>query len=144
MNKQKLIEKSKEIGLDIVQLVNEYRASSGETVEHNEEYFADFFAGIVAFLCVGNGEVFIEYDADPRFNIIDGHVVNTNDTEFTLPPQYIDSKISCIETIEIIDGNPVKSYTQEADPITFLELLKRTELGGNPTIKEKEVLRRGI
>lgn len=144
VNKQKLIERSKEIGLDIVQLVNEYRTSSGEEVNHNEEYFTDFFAGIVAFLCVGNGEVFIEYDADPRFNILDGHVINSKDTEYCLPPKYIDSKLACTETIEIIDGNPVKTYTQETDPITFLELLKRTELGGNPLVKEKEVLRRGI
>lgn len=144
MNKQKLLERSKELGLDIVQLVNEYRISAGEDVNYDEGYFTDFFAGVIAFLCTGNGEVHIEYDSDPKYNIIDGHIVNTNSIEFPLPTKYIDSKMSTVEMVEIIDNKPVKSYVQELDPITFLELLKRTEFAGSPLVKEKEVQRRGV
>ena len=144
MNKEKLIDRSRELGLEITKLVNEYRTSSGENVNYNEEYFSEFFGGIIAFLCTGNGEIHIEYDSDPKYTIMDGTIKNTTGAEHFLPKKHIDSKMSTTETVEVIDGKHEKSYTQEMDPLTYIELLKRTELGGNPVIRQKGVLKSGI
>lgn len=143
MNKSQLVERAREIGGDIVKLVNEYRVSSGEAADQDEEYYSEFFAGVISFLCTGNGTVELEYDADPKYNLLCGSVTHEGPLNYPLQNKHIDTEMSVTEKVEVVDGKVIKSYSHTMDPITYMELLTRTELSGKPIFGQKKVIKGG-
>ena len=134
MNKSQLLDRSRELGKEIVQLVNEYRNSTGEDVDHDEQYFEDYFAGIIAFLCTGDGEARIEYNkahASDEESFIDGEIIINADVQYMFNETHIHDFLRVIEHISHKEGRIDKTYTKRMDPITYMYYLMGTDYSGN-------------
>lgn len=133
MTKKQLLDRSRVLGREIIQLINEFRNSAGESADHDEDYFEDYFAGVIAFLCAGDGEVRIEYnpstspDQDP---FIDGEVTIHSDVQYMFNETHIHDFMHTVEKISHKEGRVDKTYSKRMDPITFIYYLMGTDLSG--------------
>lgn len=137
MTKPQLLERSRAIGKDIVQLINEYRNSSGENVDHDEVYFQDYFAGIVAWLCAGNGELRLEYSKEDSF--IDGDVSINSEVRYLFNDVHIHDFKNTTELTSLKEGRVDKTYKIVMDPITCLYYIMGTDLAGKKVFDGAEI-----
>jgi hypothetical protein len=133
MTKVQLLERSRELGREVAQLVNEYRNSEGEVVNHDEEYFQDYFAGFIAWLCTGDGEAKIEYTKEEEANasFIDGEVTIKSEVKYPFHDVHIHDFKNQVEITSLRESKIDKSYKITMDPITFLYYLMGTNYMGH-------------
>jgi len=136
MNKKQLLKKARKIGTDITELINEFRNSSGEEVEHNEEYYSEFFAGLVVFLSTSGGKVVIEYDDDPSFQILEGQVTVVDGIHYPFEDDRIHDNFEVTETKFVKKGELERRYTVSTDLITFLEYCMTSPIKGSAITRE--------
>jgi hypothetical protein len=141
MTKAQLLEASRSIGKDIAKLVNEYRNSEGEVVDHDETYFQDYFAGYVAWLCTGNGEATIEYSrgAEPNSSFIDGEIAIEAEVGYLFNDAHIHDFKNQTERTSMREGQLDKSFKLTMDPITFLYYLMGTNYMGRKLFDGNDV-----
>lgn len=133
MNKELLLDESRRIGRDIVKLVNEYRTSTGENTNLDEKYFADYFAGIVAWLSTGQGQAVIECDSIEDENnrlYVEGSLTIRDKTRYPFSENNINDFLSMAQSFVREDGDMKSSYLWSMDPITFLYFLMGTNYQG--------------
>lgn len=132
MTKIQLLEASRALGKEIATLVNEYRNSEGEIVNHDETYFQDYFAGYIAWLCTGSGEAHIEYDRgdEPNSSFIDGSITIEAEVAYPFHDRHIHDFKNQVEMTTMREGQVEKAYKIMMDPITFLYYLMGTNFMG--------------
>ena len=137
MTKSQLLERSRELGQQIVQLINEYRNSAGEVVEHDEAYFQDYFAGMIAWMCACEGEMRIEYNKADSF--IDGDVSLTSEVRYLFNDVHIHDFKNTTELTSLKEGRIDKTYKIVMDPITCLYYIMGTDLSGAKVFDGAEI-----
>ena len=133
MTKSQLLDRSRELGKEMITLLNEYRNSSGENATHDEAYFEDYFAGLIAFLCTGDGEIKLEYSKakhPDEESFIDGEIVVNSEVRYLFSDVHIHDFKSVEETTCHKEGRLDKHYKIKMDPITFLYWLMGTDFAG--------------
>jgi hypothetical protein len=133
MTKQQLLDRSREIGAEITKLINEYRNSMGQFSDHDENYFEDYFAGLIAWLCTGDGEAKLEYspakkESDSPF--IDGSVTINSEVRYLFSDVHIHDFQTTSETTNYREGHVDKQFSMNMDPITYLYFIMGTDYGG--------------
>jgi hypothetical protein len=136
MTKEQLLERSRELGKEIASLVNEFRNSSGDNVDHCEEYYKEFFAGVIVFLCTSGGEVRIEYEDDPDYTMIDGEITCDVEVHYPFDPNYIHDHYHIQERKYMDHGEIKYSYSITMDPITFLDYIATSPIKGRALPRE--------
>jgi hypothetical protein len=136
MTKEQLLKRSRELGKDISSLINEFRNSSGENVDHCEEYYKEFFAGVIAFMCTSGGVVTIEYENDPDYTMIDGEVTCDVEVHYPYDSSFIHDHYH-VQEQKFVDHGEIKyAYNLTMDPITYLDYIMTSPIKGKALPRE--------